>query len=644
MKPLDRTRIRGGLVAILILLLACGLVSVWWHQLRTRREKPVASARLAEQAKTGHPLPVPRPDDYVGSRVCAECHADIAEKYGRHPMARSIRQIGLEEVIEDYDAGVVHDLEREYRAERVGDEVFHHERVSGPAGELLYDQAASVNYALGSGRLGRSYLSEAAGRLYQSPLGWYARRNCWDLSPGYREDRATRFAREVDESCLYCHAGRLSPAGGKLTGGTFFQEAAIGCERCHGPAGRHVAATRDRGATRPANGWEIVNPRHLDPPRREAVCNQCHLSGAAVIPRFGRGFFDFRPGDLLGETRIVLNHAGREDASRAVSQVEQMKSSRCFQASGGQMGCTTCHDPHETPAPTETITYYRSRCLTCHGIDDCVMPAVHREQEADNSCIACHMPPTPAVDVPHTALTDHRIVRSARSPVDTSLGSGQQLLTVLDEGSDPPPAWEVARGRGLWFAEAFMQTADPRLAQQAVACLLPGSLEPSEGEDLLASVRKDPAALVALGQLLAAAGADAVAEDCFEAAVALDASDAAAVSGLAEQARRRGDGATALAALESLRAEYPQAAEVPARQAAILDGSGRQPEAIAKSLAALELDPTLVTLRKRLVQLLAEAGDVSASARQAAWLHAYREAIMRAREKPEVSGPSVRSP
>lgn len=644
MKPLDRTRIRGGLVAILLLLSTGGLASVCWHHFRARRERPGGPARLEEQAETGHPLPAPRPDDYVGSRVCAECHADIAEKYARHPMARSIRQIGLEEVIEDYDAAAVRDLEREYRVERADDEVFHHERVSGPAGELLYDQAVPVRYAVGSGRLGRSYLSEVAGRLYQSPLGWYARRGCWDLSPGYREDRATRFAREVDESCLYCHAGRLSPAGGSLAGGAFFQEAAIGCERCHGPAGRHVAATRDRRATRPADGWEIVNPRHLDPPRREAVCNQCHLSGAAVIPRYGRGFFDFRPGDLLGETRIVLTHAGQEDAGRAVSQVEQMESSRCFQMSGGQMGCITCHDPHETPAPTEAIAFFRSRCLTCHGTNDCVMPAVRREQEADNSCIACHMPLTPAVDVPHTSLTDHRIVRSARSRVDASHGSGRQRLTVLDEGSDPPPAWEVVRGRGLWLAEAFMQTADPRVAEQAVACLLPGSPEPSEGEDLLATVRKDPAALVALGQLLAAAGADALAEDCFVAAIALNASEAAALSGLADQARRRGDDATAFAALESLRAKYPQVAEVPARQAAILDGSGRQPEAIAKSLAALELDPTLVSLRERLVQLLAKAGDTAASTQQAAWLHAYRGAVMQAREKPEVSRPSVPSP
>ena len=55
--------------------------------------------------------------------------------------------------------------------------------------------------------------------------------------------------------------------------------------------------------------------------------------------------------------------------TKAVGQVEQMHLSRCFQASAGELGCASCHDPHELPAVDERTTYYRKRCLDCHGAD-----------------------------------------------------------------------------------------------------------------------------------------------------------------------------------------------------------------------------------------------------------------------------------
>src|SRR5205823_3198677 len=70
---------------------------------------------------------------------------------------------------------------------------------------------------------------------------------------------------------------------------------AIGCERCHGPGALHV---RDPGQRDPETGidYTIVNPKHLKPDLRAAVCEQCHLEGETRIVRRGRDLFDFRPG------------------------------------------------------------------------------------------------------------------------------------------------------------------------------------------------------------------------------------------------------------------------------------------------------------------------------------------------------------
>ena len=94
-----------------------------------------------------------------------------------------------------------------------------------------------------------------------------------------------------------------------------------------------------------------VNPSRLEPALRAAVCEQCHLQGQVRVLRRGRGVFDFRPGLPLEQFWAVFEFAQDESAApKAVGQVEQMQQSRCFQASDGALGCSSCHDPHRLPA------------------------------------------------------------------------------------------------------------------------------------------------------------------------------------------------------------------------------------------------------------------------------------------------------
>ncbi len=92
-----------------------------------------------------------------------------------------------------------------------------------------------------------------------------------------------------------------------------------------------------------------MNPRHLAPALRDSVCEQCHLQGADRFLRAGRTEGDFRPGLPLDEFVAVFVEAGPAGRPRAVGHVEQMHASRCYAASGGALGCTSCHDPHRRP-------------------------------------------------------------------------------------------------------------------------------------------------------------------------------------------------------------------------------------------------------------------------------------------------------
>jgi tetratricopeptide (TPR) repeat protein len=115
-----------------------------------------------------------------------------------------------------------------------------------------------------------------------------------------------------------------------------------------------------RGSSRHEQG-EILNPAKLTPARRDAICMQCHLEGSVAIEQPGKHIYDFKPGDdLSDDIHYLVLSTERQANPRAVSQFEALAQSMCQQKSGDAFHCTTCHDPHRSPAPAERVNYYRA--------------------------------------------------------------------------------------------------------------------------------------------------------------------------------------------------------------------------------------------------------------------------------------------
>ena len=427
----------AGLLAVLALVAAWR----WWLRENASTLQPQTSGRPATP-EAGRNLEDPRlaistpyrnvrPEvKYVGDKSCARCHAELAQSYHQHPMGRSLVALGdagsveQDAAVEDADFRA---LGFHYRIERRGNRVVHREMKEDRQGRVVAEIEAEVQFAVGSGRRGRSYLIDHDGYLFQSPITWYPQRNRWDLSPGYAA-RHHHFARPVPAECLFCHTNYAQEVkdGVNHYRPPIFQGYNIGCERCHGPGELHVRR-QSRGEARTGVDDTIVNPRRLEPALREAVCEQCHLQGEVRVLRRGRGTFDFRPGlPLQCFVSVFVRSAptleevsGTPKAGKFVGHVEQMHASRCFVASAGLMGCSTCHDPHQLPAAGERLAYYRERCLSCHADKGCSLPAEVRFQKSkQDSCIDCHMPAGKS-DIPHASTTDHRILRQPQpSPAE----------------------------------------------------------------------------------------------------------------------------------------------------------------------------------------------------------------------------------
>jgi hypothetical protein len=197
--------------------------------------------------------------------------------------------------------------------------------------------------------------------------------------------------------CLYCHVTfyrdfRDPPSESGITSAA--ADAAIGCERCHGPGGNHLKAIkgnfRDNAIMNPGAGGATAIGKQ---------CADCHVVGipgeikqAPESPRFVRS-----PG-------LTLTF------------------SRCYTDSEGGMSCMTCHDAHrddQGPAP-----FYEKRCLGCHSERPRTeKPAAGRSAGSNpresrkvsicpvnprNNCLECHMPKVPVPSL-HRELTDHYI-------------------------------------------------------------------------------------------------------------------------------------------------------------------------------------------------------------------------------------------
>src|SRR5262245_17813831 len=108
------------------LLLALTGIALW----QFRRDEPLPEREtVAARAMAPLSRPAAVSHEYIGSNACRECHSDIWKRYQSHPMAQSMSRvhdaIPLEEseIRTEFSRG-----RRDYRVERNGARVFHHER------------------------------------------------------------------------------------------------------------------------------------------------------------------------------------------------------------------------------------------------------------------------------------------------------------------------------------------------------------------------------------------------------------------------------------------------------------------------------------------------------------------------------------
>jgi Flp pilus assembly protein TadD len=460
-------------------------------------------------------------------------------------------------------------------------------------GKRIANLDLPVNCTIGSGSHGFSYLSIRDGFVVQTGVSWFSQKQRWDLSPGFGE--ALVFGRMVPADCLFCHANRVEPIPGlrnRFREPVFAAGHGIGCERCHGPAEKHVA---ERTAT------SIVNPARLPWKLRENVCEQCHLQGNARITRKDRNLVDWRPGLPL---EAYLSVFVPDDSSRdqhANNHVVQMHQSVCFQKSrdDNKLGCVSCHNPHVHITKERRVEHYRARCLTCHQDKGCKLHVAERWRQKRDSCIDCHMPRFGPADIAHAALTDHRILRRRRA---TPTAEPEPTLQMANFYADRNPVGPLEAKRELALAmEHTISFGPPTLRLQAPRAIpLLNEVLRRTPDDLEA--RKTRAALKRLQ------GQSYEALRDYEMVLAAFPRRESALYGATLAARSAGLSRTAKEYARRLVEISPYQANYRSLLAWVLREAGDLEEALVQARAQVELAPISEEAQSQLTYLLLRTG------------------------------------
>jgi predicted CXXCH cytochrome family protein len=501
---------------------------------------------------------------------CAGCHREIFEKYLATPMASAS---GLatdkfqEGMLNHKPSGVTYRL---FLSD--GQAILGMQSTRGPQ----VSEQHQLDYFLGSGHLGTTYLYSMHGYLFESPVAYYAESGAYDMKPGLEAITELPPALPMQASCLRCHMTAVQPSDpGTLNrySGAPFRHAGITCEACHGDTQSHVA-TNGKSA--------VVNPAKLDAERRDSVCISCHLEGDISVERAGHLGIAYKPGDAISDYISYFVYKDKDATRRGVSEVEQLGLSMCKRTSGDKMSCTSCHDPHFTPAPKQRAAFYRSKCLACHS--DAAFAASHHPENPD--CTSCHMPRSGAENIPHVAWTDHRILKvSDASETIKDIAEGDTLTPIFSPRSDK-------RDLALAYYNAVLEGNF--------------SLQPKASESLTAirpEISQDKDALNALGILSEKSGNYPQAKEVFAQVLKLDPENLTALSNLGILRAKSGDLQGAIALLAPAFARNEDVAGLAKNLAQVQCMAGDAASARATLQKTLEYSPGLRDVAQMLAQL-----------------------------------------
>lgn len=335
----------------------------------------------------------PRGIDYAGDQSCVQCHAPQHQSALHDAHFNSTALATDDNVLGKFDSA---DHEFVYDANT---KLVMEKRADGFYQVLYKNQKETEAYrfdVLFGSKHAQTSVYWKDGQTFELPVSYYRLANAWGSSPGFPQDRPF-FGRVMEKDCYACHASNANNKQVKTASdqqnlssmdyGNYINPNTmlygIDCERCHGPAKKHVDHHLKFPSEKKAFG--IASFQSMTNQQKNDACAICHsgISGMKIKSRF-----EFKPGDnLLDYYRPSPDYQNAEHDVHG-SQALLLGQSKCFVKSQA-LNCTTCHDSHrEKP---QTMAGFTKICMDCHKTSNHGNMEI-TQADLEKKCIECHMP------------------------------------------------------------------------------------------------------------------------------------------------------------------------------------------------------------------------------------------------------------
>lgn len=325
----------------------------------------------------------------AGAATCKQCHAAIVDSYMENAHRITSRPIEDENVVEGpmpHTSAYIFDQHLKLVVEKRESGMYQVAYLDGKE-----TMARRFDIAIGSGEKAYTYGSWDGKQLKELPLSYFKEIQSWANSPGFPKNNIY-FERPIGVRCLECHSSfvnrELVPDGGlrvkeELVGNSIVY--GIDCERCHGPAGKHVEFHLDHPDEKTAKFIAIY--KTLTRQQKIDACAVCHSGGD---PQMQTSTFSFKPGDDLKAYHSAMFYRPAKDPDVHGNQSRLLEKSQCYIQSK-TMECSSCHSTHENLKGN--LTAYSKKCISCHATATIKhSPATLANALVKTNCIDCHMP------------------------------------------------------------------------------------------------------------------------------------------------------------------------------------------------------------------------------------------------------------
>ena len=466
----SRTAWVAGVVALAAVIIGAGAL---WMQ---RDQSPVAPApdAMSTAAATARA-------EYVGGKVCAECHAKQYDAWRGSDHDLAMQVADEQSVLGNFaNARFAYAGTNSRFFRRDGKFVVS---TDGPDGKLADYE---IKYTFGVRPLQQYLVEFPGGRLQPLGIAWDSRpkekggQRWFHLYPG-QNIRAgdplhwTGRLQNWNFQCAECHSTNLRKNFDAASDSfkTAWSELDVSCEACHGPGSNHVGWARKPGDRpvlamtkglalaldeRKGVSWQPVaesGTAQRSTPRASAreveMCARCHGRASRMADDYVHGAppLDSHRLALLDEGLYWNDGQMRDEVYNWGSFVQ----SRMY-AKG--VTCSDCHDPHSLALRA----LGNAVCAPCHqpAKYDAPTHTHHPSGTAGAACTACHLPATTymVVDPRH----DHSL-RIPRPDLSVKLGTPNACNNCHAKQSAQWAADAIARWTGKQaegfqrFAEAF---------------------------------------------------------------------------------------------------------------------------------------------------------------------------------------------